>query len=283
MEAIVKKMQSMKAAKDNANDDCDTWETKARDANIRRAKLEEDLDDLVLKSQKLEAELDKAKEELIVVEEKLSAKDAALSQGELELSNLNRQVQELENSLEDCDDMMTLAVQKLDKADTACDENERLRKVMESKAGQDDERMLKLEEELKGLRQRCEDSDNMYDEVQKKVNQTEADLERADIRVEVGEFKIIEMEEELRVVANNLKSLEVSEEKSNAREASDKTTVKCLSAKLKQAEARAEFAEKSVQKLQKEVSIWIFKMIFSCPLRHLIRVMRRHDLTKKRL
>merc|ERR1711971_164773 len=122
-----------------------------------------------------------------------------------------------------------------------------------SKAGQDDERMLKLEEELKDLRQRCEDSDNMYDEVQKKVNQTEADLEKADIRVEVGEFKIIEMEEELRVVANNLKSLEVSEEKSNAREASDKTTVKSLSTKLKQAEARAEFAEKSVQKLQKEV------------------------------
>ena len=113
----------------------------------------------------------------------------------------------------------------------------------------------KLEEELKDLRQRCEDSDNMYDEVQKKVNQTEADLERADIRVEVGEFKIIEMEEELRVVANNLKSLEVSEEKSNAREASDKTTVKSLSAKLKQAEARAEFAEKSVQKLQKEASM----------------------------
>ena len=56
------------------------------------------------------------------------------------------------------------------------------------------------------------------------------------------------------MVGNNLKSLEVSEEKSNAREASDKTTVKSLSAKLKQAEARAEFAEKSVQKLQKEVS-----------------------------
>ncbi|KAB7505461.1 Tropomyosin, partial [Armadillidium nasatum] len=44
--------------------------------------------------------------------------------------------------------------------------------------------------------------------------------------------KIVELEEELRVVGNNLKSLEVSEEK---------------------AEARAEFAERSVQKLQKEV------------------------------
>merc|ERR1712107_141807 len=58
---------------------------------------------------------------------------------------------------------------------------------------------------------------------------------------------------ELRVVANNLKSLEVLEEKANQREASYKDQIKTLTAKLKQAEARAEFAERSVQKLQKEV------------------------------
>ena len=83
--------------------------------------------------------------------------------------------------------------------------------------------------------------------------QTEADLERTEEQAEVGEIKIVELEEELRVVANNLKSLEVSEEKANQREASNKEQIKTLTAKLKQAEARAEFAERSVQKLQKEV------------------------------
>merc|ERR1712064_167757 len=92
-----------------------------------------------------------------------------------------------------------------------------------------------------------------YDEVQKKLVQTEADPERTEERAEVGEIKIVELEEELRVVANNLKSLEVSEEKANQREASNKEQIKSLTAKLKQAEARAEFAERSVQKLQKEV------------------------------
>jgi len=67
------------------------------------------------------------------------------------------------------------------------------------------------------------------------------------------ETKIIELEEELRVVGSNLKSLEVSEEKANQREQSYKEQIKTLTAKLKQAEARAEFAERSVQKLQKEV------------------------------
>ena len=50
-----------------------------------------------------------------------------------------------------------------------------------------------------------------------------------------------------------MKSLEVSEEKANQREESYKEQIKHLTAKLKQAEARAEFAERSVQKLQKEV------------------------------
>merc|ERR1712008_556998 len=58
---------------------------------------------------------------------------------------------------------------------------------------------------------------------------------------------------ELRVVANNLKSLEVAEEKANHREKTYKEQIKSLTSKLKQAEARAEFAEKSVLKLQKEV------------------------------
>ena len=49
----------------------------------------------------------------------------------------------------------------------------------------------------------------------------------------MGEAKILELEEELRVVGNDLKSLEVAEEK--------------------QVEARTEFAEKMVHKLQKEV------------------------------
>merc|ERR1712126_559403 len=81
----------------------------------------------------------------------------------------------------------------------------------------------------------------------------ESELEKAEERADVGETKILELEEELRVVANNLKSLEVVEEKANQREKTYKDQIKTLSAKLKQAETRAEFAEKSVMKLQKEV------------------------------
>ena len=66
-------------------------------------------------------------------------------------------------------------------------------------------------------------------------------------------MKIMELEEELKVVASNLKSLEVSEEKANKREIANKEQVKTLTAKLKQAVARADFAERSVLKLNMEV------------------------------
>merc|ERR1712152_108986 len=113
-------------------------------------------------------------------------------------------------------------------------------KVLQNKAEDDEKRMESLEEDLKKARAKAEDADTKYEEVAKKLAQCETDLERA----ENGETKIMELEEELRVVANNLKSLEVSEEKAY------KEQIKTLTSKLKQAEARAEFAEKSVQKLQ---------------------------------
>jgi hypothetical protein len=50
-----------------------------------------------------------------------------------------------------------------------------------------------------------------------------------------------------------LKSLEVSEEKANQRVEEFKRQLKSLTGKLKEAENRAELAEKTVKKLQKEV------------------------------
>merc|ERR1712080_626324 len=150
------------------------------------------------------------------------------------------------------EEKMVAAVGKLDKAATASDDSERAKKVFQCKADEDEKRITSLEKDLKEAREKAE-ADATYDEVAKKLAQCEADLEEAEERAEVGETKIVELEEELRVVANNLKSLEVAEEKANQREKTYKEQIKSLTAKLKQAEARAEFAEKSVQKLQKEV------------------------------
>merc|ERR1712060_464923 len=214
MEAIKKKMQAMKVEKDNACDQADVSEEKMKAARIRAQKGEDEVEELVIKSRQLETELDVTSERLSIATLQLEEKEKQLAATELEMNALTRRESGLEEDLEKTEDKMVAAVAKLDKAGTAADDSERAKKVFQSKADED---------------------------------------EKAEERADVGETKILELEEELRVVANNLKSLEVAEEKANQREKTYKEQIKTLSAKLKQAEARAEFAEKSVQKLQKEV------------------------------
>merc|ERR1719290_681962 len=126
-------------------------------------------------------------------------------------------------------------------------------KVLQNRASEDEIKMSNLSDQLKEAQKRAEDADKKYDEATKKMSQAEAQLDVDGERADLSEFKIVELEEELKVVANNLKSLEVSEDKANQRESYYKDEIKRLTAKLKQYDTRAEFAERSVQKLQKEV------------------------------
>ena len=164
-------------------------------------------------------------------------------------------VQELEEDLEITEQKYVLAIQKYDKAATAADDSDRMAKVLQNRASEDEAKLSGLADELKKAQHRAEEADKKYDDAQKKMVDAEAKLEIDGERADVSEFKIIELEEELKVVANNLKSLEVSEDKANKREDYYKTEIKRLTGKLKQSETRAEFAEKSVVKLQKEVDI----------------------------
>merc|ERR1711955_13722 len=152
-------------------------------AKVRAEKAEDEVAELAAKSRQLETELDVTTERLGIVSLQLEDKEKSL-----------------------------LAA--------AADDSERAKKVFENKAVDDDKRIAGLEKELKEAREKAEAADATYEEVSKKLVQCEQDLEKAEERADVGETKILELEEELRVVANNLKSLEVAEEKANQREKS---------------------------------------------------------------
>ena len=195
-------------------------------------------------------------EKLAVSEMKQKEKESQVLAAEAEFNRLNRRVQELEEDLETTETKFVQASQKLDKAATTADDSDRMKKVLENRAAEDEKKLIRLAEELKEAQKMAEDADRKYDDTQKKMGECERNLEVSEERASAGEFKIIELEEELKVVANNLKSLEVSEDKANQRETFYKDEIKRLTGKLKQSETRAEFAERSVVKLQKEVSIF---------------------------
>merc|ERR1712012_317386 len=106
-----------------------------------------------------------------------------------------------------------------------------------------------------------EESDIKYDEVARKLAMVEGDLERAEKRAETGENQIVDLEEELRVIGENLKALEVAEEKAQQREEEDKKQIKILLDRLKSAEGRAEYGEKTVQKLNLRIDSIISDLV----------------------
>merc|ERR1711970_441734 len=110
-----------------------------------------------------------------------------------------------------------------------------------------------LESQLKEARFLAEEADRKYDDVAKKLSEIEAMLEHAEERAETGENKVFELEDELTVVGNNLKSMGNAEEQAQAREVQYKETVHVLQKKLKIVEARADYADRNVKKLQKDI------------------------------
>merc|ERR1712226_1838603 len=109
------------------------------------------------KARQLETELDLTTEKLGIATLQLEEKEKQLAASELEMNALNRRVSGLEEDLEKTEEKMVAAVAKLDKAGTAADDSERA----------------------------------------KKLATCESDLEKAEERADVGETKILELEEEL--------------------------------------------------------------------------------------
>ena len=73
-----------------------------------------------------------------------------------------------------------------------------------------------LEGQVKEAKQMVEESDIKYDEIARKSAMVEGDLQRTEERADTGENTIINLEQELQDIGENLKSLEVAEEKAVA-------------------------------------------------------------------
>ncbi|KRZ72266.1 Tropomyosin [Trichinella papuae] len=248
------------------------------------------LDMLKMKMRQAREEAENAKDEADEAKRKFEEEHKKREEAEAEVAALNRRIQLLEEDLTRAEERLKIATEKLEEASKAADESERGRKSMETRSMQDeeranlletqvlqakliaeeadrkyeevalenrfeieDDRCTQLELKVRQMSSLLQETENKFEEVARKLAMVEADLERAEERAEAGENKIVELEEELRVVGNNLKSLEVSEEKALQREDSYEEHIRQLSQRLKEAETRAEFAERSVQKLQKEV------------------------------
>jgi tropomyosin-1 len=144
-------------------------------------------------------------------------------------------------------------------------------KKLEIKNTLNEEQCHKLEKQLKEEQFLMAESEFKYDDIARKLATMVFELERSNerftclhlssgnmesiscfflsYRCTLGELKIVDLEEELRVIGQNLQQLEVSEEKALQREENYQNQIKHLSGCLKTAENREENAIMNIQRL----------------------------------
>merc|ERR1719259_1255795 len=106
-----------------------------------------------------------------------------------------------------------------------------------------------LDKQLEESKFNLSASESKFDDISRKQATMESDAARAAERADAAEKKIADIEEELRVVGQNLQTLEVGEEKTIQREEKYQAEIMDLRIKLKASEYRGEQAEMNIQRL----------------------------------
>ncbi|XP_063434807.1 tropomyosin isoform X3 [Mytilus trossulus] len=177
----------------------------------------------------------------------------SLIRHEQEIQSLTRKISMLEEDIMKSEERYITAASKLEEASKAADESERGRRQLEFRTSTDEENLDRLERNLHDFKITAEDNEKKYTEAARKLIVAETELERTEEKYEHMRRQVKTLEDELHIATNNLRGLEIGEEKASQREDSYEETIRDLTNRLKDAENRATEAERTVSKLQKEV------------------------------
>ena len=125
----------------------------------------------------------------------------------------------------------------------------RKRTELENGVSSNEESIDNLDKQLSEAKITLSDSESKFEDISRKLATLDSDAARANTLAEGTEKKTSDIEEELKVVGNNLQILEVGEEKTIQREEKSQENIMELVYKLKRSEYRGEQADMHVQRL----------------------------------
>ena len=249
MDAIKKKMQSLATDTAAALERAFKYETEIQSTTAVAEGFEEQLRNIQKKMQSMEGQFDACTETLFDVSLKLEVKEKAFANAEGDVGGLSRRILLLEDEVEKSEERLAVNITKLCKESKRADLAVKKRQQLENLNSASEEQIDNLETQLKEAKFMLEESERKYEDISRKLGTMEAELERSNERADVGENKIVSLEEELKVVGQNLQSLEVSEEKAIQREENYQKQMKDLISRLKIAETRDENATMNIGRL----------------------------------
>jgi len=249
MDAIKKKMDKL------ANE---TAEAEARIAHFEEIKaanevdadkFEEQLKAVQKKIQGMESAYDVCIEDLFNQSVKLEEMEKKAGNAESEVSVLRSRLILLQQNAEKQDERLAKSTLELAGACIRADNNIRKRIELENSEATNEEAIDNLDKQLAEAKITLGDSESKFEDISRKLATLEADSVRGNEFAETSEKKIMAIEEELKVVGQNLQTLEVGEEKTICREEKSQEEILELVYKLKRSEYRGEQAEMNIQRL----------------------------------
>merc|ERR1712203_651813 len=217
MDAIRKKMQSLKSETDGLYKTISGFEEATREAAARADQADCDIRDYGKKVQQLEIGFDETNDKLTKATEPLEAAEKQFKEVESDVPALTRRIMLMEEEDKKSAEQLCQTITKL---------------ALTSKAA---------------------DNEQKLDELSRKLGVQEAELKRAVERAELAEKNLKDIEEELETVGENMKQLETSAEKALEREEKLVEKIYNLQSKYKVTEARFEYGEMNITKLNQRI------------------------------
>merc|ERR1712029_886960 len=253
MDAIRKKMQSLKAETEGLYATIRGFEEATAEATARADQADCDIRDYGKKVQGLEIGYDETNDKLQKATESLEEADKQFKEVEGDVAALTRRIMLMEEEDKKSADVLCTTITKLALTSKSADNVLKAVKSVESVCMNNEVSIEELEKNLRTTIKMAVDNEQKLDEISRKLGVQETELKRGLERAELAEKKLKGIEEELTTVGDHMKQLEESATKALERE--DKLVEKILSLqnKFKATEAKFEYGEMNITKLNQRI------------------------------
>merc|ERR1712168_1376510 len=190
MDAIRKKMQSLKAETDGLYTTIQKFEDATKESNRQADQADCDIRDYGKKVHSFEIELDETSEKLVKATESLEEKEKTYKEVEADVAALSRRIMLMEEESKKAEENLANTVTKL--ATTSKDADNILKKVkvFESKCMNNEMAIEEYDKNLRQTTKMASDNEQKLDELSRKLGVQEDELKRAIDRAELAEEKL---------------------------------------------------------------------------------------------
>ena len=246
-------MQALKYETDGMIKNTQDMETQTREHNERAEQWDCDIRDFTKKISKLEGAFEETLEKLVKTNADLDEKKILMQEKESELSALSRRTCLLEDEAQKSEIKLAKATLELGLESKRADKVIKVVNSLTSKSMNDEMEIETLSNQERESKMIQADSEKKYDEILRRLGVMEEELKRSEERADNCQRKVASIDEELKVVGENMKQLEVAEEKALIREEKYKDQIIALVFRLTVADDRAEYGEMNITKLNQRI------------------------------